>query len=348
MEQKDKIVVIGGFGFIGYYLTKALLAQGKNVIVFGHRSERTKSVFRELEGRYKKTLELLEGDTMSDDLHHLVHNDTNIVGVYHLAGLKTTTQTRDRLDREAGSILAFNYDTDLEVFDFCENILRHRNMDADERTVKLVYVSTAEVYGDMFKVPQKMTEGHECMIDPMSVRHLYPFSKLGGEMMLRHGGWTFDWNVVRLQNPYGPMMGDNMLLPILIKKAIEAEQGVGEVVFEYANDTRPYVYIEDVALGLAKVFDDGEDEETYNLAGDEDVSIGDIVTFVSRTFTNGKLKGVAKQVEPEHRKVDIAKIVRGVRWEPRVHLEEGLRRMHGHYSKDKLVESAMSKMFGGK
>ena len=110
--KKDKILITGGFGFIGYHLTNYLLSIQRNVIVFGNKSEHMKEPFRELEKKYGEKLELIEGDILEDDLHNLVHKENNIVGVFHLAAIKSTTQTRDK---DNADLLLTNYSIDCEV-----------------------------------------------------------------------------------------------------------------------------------------------------------------------------------------------------------------------------------------
>lgn len=339
-HKKNKVIVIGAFGFIGYHLCKALLEHKYNVIAFGHKSARTERYFAQLLKAYPKSLELKEGELNSPDLHVLMHQDKDIGGVFHLAALSVTTGTLDEL--EQGSIIEVNGGMDSEAFAFAEDIVRHRAFDGDTRKVKLIYLSSAEVYGHSFIDPEPLRESDICGIDPTDERHAYPASKIAGEMMLRFGGFTFDWNIIRLQNPYGPLMNERTLIPKLLKDCAEAlHVGPGTYHLVSGNDSRPYVHVDDVVRGLIVAYQHGRNHETYNLAGTS-VALADLVRSVATSITNDRLAVMVNRgTQGTHRHIDCSKIKADLLWEPQVHLLAGIREMYDFNLKHASVERAM-------
>lgn len=341
MAQKNKILIIGGFGFIGYHLTKYLLSIGMEVVVFGHRSEKTKEAFKLLESRYLNTLDTIDGEVCDDDLHHLVHSEENIVGVFHLASNKSTTQNKDSDD---ALMISDNYFNDIGVFEFCESVLRHREYKEDERKLKLVYVSTGEVYGGSFKRNEPLKEESECIVDVSKRNNLYPVSKVAGEMLLRFGGYSFDWNIARIQNPFGPYMDENTLIPKLIKSGIECEMNNGGVFdLEYGKDTRPFVYVEDVVMALGHMYGKAKGGETYNIAG-KDICLDLMVSEFANKYSPKLTVNINRNKDGEHRRMDCDKAKRDNIWMQFIDFNKGMEKMYEFYYKKYMVEVSMKNL----
>jgi UDP-glucuronate decarboxylase len=77
-----------------------------------------------------------------------------------------------------------------------------------------------------------------------------------------HGNWR--WSIVRMQNPYGPRMGWDNVVPKFIKKILDGER---ELWVQTPMDTRPFTYIDDVVDGLIRVMESREmDGQIVNVA----------------------------------------------------------------------------------
>lgn len=335
----ERVLITGGFGFIGYHLTKALLARGYEVVVFGHRNQRTGRFFDELCKKYKDDIELIEGEMLDDELHKISHTHDDITGVFHLAAVKMTTTTSDN----DADLLGWNYGMDGEVIDFCESLHRHNKATARERRIKMLYMSTGEVYGATFLTGKKIEEDTMCTIAPKNRKYLYAVSKIMGEMSLNHTPYDFDFNIVRLQNPYGPLMDDRMLIPKMIREAINAKNTGSGSVMVATRDSRPYVYIDDVVKGLIAVYEKGQSKETYNVAG-EDINVGNLARLISNRYADGNMmvNGLNAIGSGEHRSVSCKKIE--LLWSPDTSIEDGLDKMHEHYLKHDAVDRAMKQI----
>lgn len=342
MDPRNKIFITGGYGFIGYHLAFLCLRQGHRVILFGHKPQDEKP-FKDLQREFVDALQLMYGEIIDDQLHKIMHEEPDIAMVFHLAAMKTTSATQGHAD---GALLAHNYDVDIEVLDFCSQIRENREK-GDVRPVRLVYVSTGEVYGAHFEdtiVPP--TEDAVCGVRIDKPGYLYPVSKIAGEMMLRHGNWGFQWCIARLQNPYGPGMGVNMIIPKLLHAAIEAqEKGSATFTLAAPHDRRPYIYVDDAVMAFKVIMDLGKSGETYNVAGLEAVLIKDVAMEVAALFAEGKLVvGFSPDHQGTTRMIDTHKINNRIGWYPLVPLPTGLKKTYDWYLRHYAVEKSMREL----
>lgn len=350
MDPRNKILITGGYGFVGQHLARSSLERGHRVILYGHKPKDEKP-FKDMQREFTDTLtaecrlRLVYGEIVDDQFHQLLHEEPDIAMVFHLAAMKTTTDTQDRA---AGELLARNYDTDIEVVEFCESVISNRE-EGDARPVRLVYLSTGEVYGESFDTYPIIREETPCIVRPDQARFLYPVSKIVGEMTLKHsvkeGGWRFQWCIARLQNPYGPGMGTNMLIPKLLHAAIDAQQnGSSTFALKLPNDKRPYIYIKDVAHALNTIMDVGRNGETYNIAGLINWKMADVARMVVDMFAKDKLQIISEDsARGTTRGVSVSKFeaeMAGAMM-PLTALGDGLQRTYDWYAKQYAVEKSM-------
>jgi len=180
---------------------------------------------------------------------------------------------------------------------------------------RLVYISSAAVYGDPVRLP--ISEDHPTR--PLSP---YGLSKLVGEqvasMLLR------DLAVLRLFNVYGP--GQTGPYAGVISKFLErARRGLPPVVFGDGEQTRDFVHVYDVARFVEAVVDRGA-SGVFNVGSGRAVSIGELARLVMRLagIVDGPVYAPPRPGDIRHSVADISK-ARGLGWEPLVRLEEGLR-----------------------
>lgn len=334
MEQnnQNKVLIFGGFGFIGYHLTHKLVGMGKHVIVFGRESKITKDAFKKLEARYPNTLELLYEEIDDLSLHELVHDEMDISEVYHLAARKSTTGSPHGI-----SLLEDNSYTDSQVFAFCDDLVRHKRAKGDTIGCKLLYMSSGEVHGSVHAVGKPVDETTPCVIDPTSNSNEYLASKVFAEMVLRfHPNKLFDWTIMRLQNPYGPYMDEKQVIPKMLRRVVG---GKGSVELAM-NDTRPFIYIDDVVDAMILMMKSKKaNGNTYNVTGKENIGMQRLIKSMDVIADN--LFFEKKNVIGTHRKIDISAIKKDLYWEPRVSIEEGVQRMRDYYVKSEAIERAM-------
>ncbi|MEM3834151.1 NAD-dependent epimerase/dehydratase family protein [Pyrobaculum sp.] len=181
----------------------------------------------------------------------------------------------------------------------------------------LVYLSSAAVYGDPLYVP--IDEEH-----PTRPTSPYGLSKLAGEealALLQRAGLKYA--AARLFNVYGP--GQTGPYAGVITKFIErARAGLPPVIFGTGDQTRDFVHVLDVARFVETLVEKGA-QGVFNVGTGRAVSIKELARVVM------KLAGIGGEpIYASPRPGDIAhsvaniKKARGLGWEPKITLEEGL------------------------
>jgi dTDP-glucose 4,6-dehydratase/UDP-glucuronate decarboxylase len=300
-----KVLVAGGAGFIGSHVCDELIVRGHRVVcldnfVTGHRDN-------------VDHLRAVDGFSVIDcDVSHAPQVDADLI--LHLASPASPVHYKE-----------FPIETML-----ANSAGTYRLLDvAKAANARFVLASTSEVYGDPLEHPQKETYWGN--VNPIGPRACYDESKRFGEAL------TFEYrrklgvnaSVVRIFNTYGPRMNidDGRVVPAFISAALDEQpmplHGDG-------TQTRSFCYVEDLVAGLLLVALDGEaDGEVFNLGNPHEVTMRELAAVI------GRLMGVgADNVErlprgaddPERRRPDITKMRSRYGWEPRIDLEEGMRR----------------------
>src|SRR5689334_24575179 len=138
---------------------------------------------------------------------------------------------------------------------------------------RVVYASTIWVYSDV--------EGDSADEEtPLKApAHLYTATKLAGELYCRSYAelYGLEPTILRFGIPYGPRARPAAVVPAFVGKALAGEAltiaGTGE-------QCRRFVYVEDLAEGVVRGLAPEAAGRTYNLVGDEDVSIRQIAETV--------------------------------------------------------------------
>jgi dTDP-glucose 4,6-dehydratase len=186
--------------------------------------------------------------------------------------------------------------------------------------------STSECYGDPTEHPQRETYwGH---VNPVGPRSCYDEAKRYAEAITmayhrRHGLRT---HIVRIFNTYGPRMklNDGRVVPAFLDQALK---GHPLTVFGDGTQTRSFCYVSDLVEGIYRLMHSAE-AYPVNLGNPEEITILEFAERIRR------LTGCTSPIEfrplpeddPKQRRPDITKARMLLGWEPRVPLEEGLRR----------------------
>jgi dTDP-glucose 4,6-dehydratase len=203
---------------------------------------------------------------------------------------------------------------------------------------RFLITSTSECYGDPLEHPQQETYWGN--VNPVGLRSCYDESKRYAEALTMaihrtHGVRT---NIARIFNTYGPRMAldDGRVVPAFMEQGL---RGAPLTVFGDGSQTRSFCYVSDMVEGLVRL---ANSDERYpvNLGNPVELTI---LEFAER-ITN--LMGLNAKIvfqplpsdDPRQRRPDISKAKRVLGWEPRVELEEGLRKTV-EYFKARLVSA---------
>ena len=129
----------------------------------------------------------------------------------------------------------------------------------------MVYASTVWVYSDV---------GGGTVDEDTPLRHpahLYTATKLAGELYCRSYRelYGLEYTVLRFGIPYGPRARPAAVIPKFVEKALAGE---ALTVAGDGSQSRTFVYVEDLADGVARALCPEAADRTYNLAGREVVT----------------------------------------------------------------------------
>ena len=209
------------------------------------------------------------------------------------------------------------------------------------KKAKYFLASTSECYGDPLVSPQPETYWGN--VNTVGPRGVYDEAKRFAEAMVMayHRAKGLDTHIVRIFNTYGPRMrlNDGRALPNFVHQALT---GQPLTVYGTGKQTRSFCYVSDLIEGIYRLMMSDEHEPT-NIGNPHEITI---LEFAERIRT---LLGVSAPIifeplpqdDPKQRCPDISKARRLLGWEPKVDLEEGLRRTLESFKKQ-FAESKAS------
>lgn len=263
---KKTVLIIGGTGLIGAFLTDVFVYYNKNInrqfdiYVLGRSIKRLRERFSyaELSG-----IHLLEHDMNLplkvehnfDYIFHLASNaDPGTYATYPVETITTNVQ---------GSINVINYAKNHEV-------------------KRILFTSSMEVYGENCK--KSLKENDYGIIDYNQIRSGYPESKRTAELLYKSAvkQYGVDSCIARLGYIYGPTMrdSDNKVVAQFIRAAAE---GQSLVMNSAGLQQRTYCYVADTVTGMIKIMASGTIGEVYNVADKESlVTIRQLGEYVAQ------------------------------------------------------------------
>jgi len=224
---KSKVLVIGGAGFIGGFVVAELLKHDvKEVVIYDNLTRGKLDNIKNALQDNRVTLFPFGGDIRETDVLDKAFEGVDYV--FHLAAM-WLLHCKD-FPRTA-------FDVNIAgTFNVLEACVKHK-------VKKLVYSSSASVYGDALEVP--MTESH-----PFNNKNFYGATKIAGEAMCTAFNDRYGLEIVglRYMNVYGPGQDQHAVysgvVPIMLNKIEAGEQPVINGDGSQAYD---FIYVEDVA-----------------------------------------------------------------------------------------------------
>jgi UDP-glucose 4-epimerase len=222
-----RMVVIGGAGLIGSHTVDRLVKEdvGEIVIYDNFARGTPENLSSALCDPRVKIFEV-GGDICQTDILNAALNNAD--GVFHFAAL-WLLQCHE-YPRAAFDV---NVRGTFNVFEAC----------VQQRVKRLVYSSSASVYGDAVEEP--MTEDH-----PFDNTNFYGATKIAGEAMARafHHRYGLDFVGLRYMNVYGPRQDYRGAYIAVIMKMLDAiEAGRPLSVYGDGSQAYDFVYVEDCA-----------------------------------------------------------------------------------------------------
>lgn len=257
MELDGKrILVVGGAGFVGSHLVDELLKTGvKEVVVYDNlfrgSLENLESALRDP----RVSVYPHGGDILHEDILNKAMEGMD--GVFHLAALWLL-----QCHEYPRSAFEVNVRGTFNVIEACiRNKVR-----------KLVYSSSASVYGNAVELP--MTEDH-----PYENNTFYGATKIAGEHMLKSLGHRYglEWNALRYMNVYGPRQDYlGAYIAVMMKILDNVDRGVQPVVYGDGTQQYDFIHVLDVARANIRAMESDTKAGCYNVGRGAGTSIKEL------------------------------------------------------------------------
>lgn len=254
--ENSRVLVIGGGGFIGSHVVEELLKENvKEVVVFDNFTRGNRSYLDVALKDPRCKIFADGGDICHVDILNAAMRDVDYV--IHLAAL-WLLHCKD-YPRSAFTV---NITGTFNVLEAC----------VENKVKKLVYSSSASVYGDAVEVP--MSEDH-----PFNNRNFYGATKIAGEAMCRayHDRFGLDYVGLRYMNVYGPRQKQDAVysgvIPIMLNK-IDANES--PVINGDGSQAYDFVYVQDVATSNIQALKSDATDEFYNVGTGVQTSIQEL------------------------------------------------------------------------
>jgi len=310
------ILICGGAGFIGSHLCERLIREGNYVLCLDDFSTGTRD-----------NIEFFADTWYSRWQKHDVREPFGAFGravepveIYNLAcPASPAAYQRDPIGTWETSVLG------------ARNVLEL----ARTTGAKVLQASTSEVYGDPDVSPQP--EIYWGRVNPVGQRSCYNEGKRAAESLFmdHHRVHGTRIKIARIFNTYGPRMraDDGRVVSNFITQALA---GRPITIYGDGSQTRSFCYVDDMVDGLIRLMATG-DEVTgpVNLGNPEEVTIADLANIIGNPVTfdtnpdpmHGAVLFLPLPADdPRRRCPDITLARQLLGWEPRVPLDEGLRR----------------------
>lgn len=299
----QKLLVTGGFGFIGSSYIRLLLTEHEDVSVVN------------LDLMTYAANPTTLRDFENDPRYTFVRGD--------IADPETVARALDGCD----AVVNFAAETHVDRSIQDAKPFVHTNVEGvrvlleavRERGVRMVHVSTDEVYGEVMTGLSKED-------DAFRPRSPYSASKAGGDLLVQAYGATYgiDTVITRGSNNYGPYQFPEKAISLFITNALDDKPlplyGTGRAI-------RDYIYVLDHALGIHQALLKGKRGEAYNLGGQNQTDGVAIATTILDAL--GKPHALIAFVKdrPGHDyryALDISKAQRELGWSPQATFAEGI------------------------
>jgi dTDP-glucose 4,6-dehydratase len=317
--QMKKILITGGAGFIGSHVIRRMVTKhpdthilNLDLLTYAGNLENLKDVEK------KDNYSFIHGDITDVPFVEKLFKEQKIDGVIHLAA-------ESHVDRSIANPMAFistNIVGTVNLLNACRNSWK------DKKGKRFYHISTDEVYGSLG------SEGlftEDSAYDPRSP---YSASKASSDHLVRAYFHTYGLPVVlsNCSNNYGPNQFPEKLIPLAIhnilhKKAIP--------IYGKGENIRDWLYVEDHAAAIERIFFDGKEGRTYNIGGLNEWTNIDLIRLLCRIMdekldrTPGSSEELITFVKDRaghdlRYAIDSSRIEDELNWKPSLTFEKGL------------------------
>lgn len=318
-DEKMKVLITGGAGFIGSNIVDRLLSQGHYVLVLDNFDDyySQKIKINNIQHNFNNTnFELVKGDIRDKKLLKNILKDVDII--FHVAarpGVRSSVQ-------DLFLYHEINTTGSLNLLNECLN----------SNTSKIIYSSSSSVYGEFEYLP--IDEKH-----PLNPISLYGATKLAGEKYCHVFSKVYGLHIIALRyfTVFGPRQRPDEAICKFTKLIL---QGKRPEIYGDGEQTRDFTYIDNVVDGNILAMNSQLKWGVFNIGAGQRISVNELVNLLNEACQSN-IKPIytsKKEGDVRHTWVNIEKARRILNYEPKVDIKSGIK---------KYVEWAKAE-YGGK
>ena len=300
-----KILVTGGAGFIGSHLCKKLLEEGNEVICLDNF----------FTGNKDNIIPLLQNpkfEVIRHDVTLPIYLEVD--QIYNLAC--------------PASPIHYQFDPVQTTKTSVHGAINMLGL-AKRTKARILQASTSEVYGDPEVHPQ--VESYWGKVNSIGIRSCYDEGKRCAETLFfdYYRQHKVDIRVIRIFNTYGPNMhpNDGRVVSNFIMQALRNED---ITIYGDGSQTRSFQYVDDLIVGMIKMMNNDKDfVGPVNIGNPEEFTIKELAEKVLALIPESTSKIIYQELpsdDPRQRRPDISLAKEKLDWEPKIRLEEGLKK----------------------
>lgn len=303
-SARARILVTGGAGFLGSHLSERLVSEGHDVICLDN-------FFTGSKNNVSHLVQNPHFELMRHDVTFPLYVEVD--QIYNLAC--------------PASPVNYQHDPVQTTKTSVHGAINMLGL-AKRTKARIFQASTSEVYGDPEVHPQP--ESYWGKVNPIGIRSCYDEGKRCAETLFfdYHRQHNLDIKVARIFNTYGPRMhpNDGRVVSNFIVQALKGED---ITIYGDGQQTRSFCYVDDLIEGFVRLMNTEPGfTGPVNLGNPGEFTMLELAEKVIK-HVGGKSKLAfhpLPQDDPKQRQPNISLAIEKLDWEPKVSLEDGLKR----------------------